>query len=221
MMLEDLLIRARVALSDAPTLYVPVSGGSDSALVFWLCNQIKPNATIGLHAVKHTYPPLPKDDLGIKCADWFQGVGEVRKIELEWFSEENRWANFLARAQGKFHYYQKGWLVGCTNKTELTLGTYSLASRVAPILPIASIWKSDVVRLCQAIGVPEIILEGSRHADLDCGRPEQMAEIPFEIVDSFCKQPEIKSEMLTEAQYSYLVEVYNSNLWKNDLPRVI
>ena len=204
----------RVEAAEAKNgLLVPISGGSDSALCFWLANKALPGKVVGVHAGS------PKT---LRCRKWFASIGtEIafvkppgRRAEVE----EMRWARFLA-----LNLERRTWLVGCRNRTEDELHSYSLASRVATFLPIVGVWKSGVIALCQAAGVPAAIIAASRKADPDCGRPEAMAEIPFELVDLYLqvKLAEVSPLLLgnlTRAQRFYLEGIYFYNRFKSALP---
>ena len=86
--------------------------------------------------------------------------------------EAARWALMLSLS-----LEVRGWLVGTRNRTEEELGTFSLASRVATFLPLAGLWKSEVMAACAHVGVPGEILESSRRADPSCGRPQEMVDL--------------------------------------------
>lgn len=194
-------IREKAAI--ARGLLVPVSGGSDSALAFWLCARAFPDRTLAVHAGTPTT---------LRCRYWFSSIGSIgfETVSNEYRDEEARWARFLSDS------LERGWwLVGCRNRTEDALGTYSLASRAATFLPIVGVWKSDVMRMCEALGVPEEIMASSRRADPDCGRPEEMAEIPFELIDAFLTGD---ASGLTDAQRAYLTQVVERNAFKRTLP---
>src|SRR3990167_1566892 len=131
--LAKLLAALKTATAFAPMLYVPVSGGSDSALTFWLLNQAAPGRVVGIHCRHEALPTVEEQEL--RCLDWFEKVGKVDGLLTEceeWkIREEIMWAKFLAASLGKMRHSwpTPGWLVGCRNRTEDVLGTYSLASR--------------------------------------------------------------------------------------------
>ncbi len=191
-------------------LLVPISGGSDSALCFWLCAQALPKQTLAVFAGKE-----------IRAERWFKKVGKIKKIASPPASENRevmRWAKFL-----ELNLKEKRVLVGTRNRTEDALGTYSLASRVAAFFPIAGIWKSDVIELCEYIGVPEEVIGSSRRADPECGRPKELAEIPVALIDIFLKVGERKLSRkalaaLSSGQLRYLERLYTQNSFKKTLP---
>lgn len=193
---------------------VPISGGSDSALCFWLCVQ-----ALGRERVVAAYCGAADT---LRCRDWFEALGTVRYLESPEGSDEHqeiqRWALMLAQARTV-----RGWLVGSRNRTEQVLGTYSLASRLATCMPLCRLWKSELMALCTQVGVPAEILQSSLRADPACGRPKELADISFAAVDLFLQvqlgeQPESALQMLSVPQVEYLKDVYRRNRFKQELP---
>jgi 3-hydroxybutyrate dehydrogenase len=196
----------------ARKLLIPVSGGSDSALCFAACAAAYPEKVIGVFMG-------PREHL--RCHEWFESIGNVTYHEeplREGDAEIARWATFLEMSKNS-----SAWLVGSRNKTEELTGLYSLASRVATFLPLSRIWKTDVMELCDQVGVPAEITASSRRADPNCGRPEELAEIPLEKIDLYLKVQEGEFapsclESLTAQQVGYLAHVIEQNQHKQFLP---
>ncbi len=198
------------AVPQGVDILVPVSGGSDSALCFWLCNQVYKEQTQGLCIGTQ-----------LRSRDWFDSVGTVVLHDIA-FGGENpevlRWAHFLTVCLEENRI-----LFGSRNRTESHLGTFSNASRVASYLPLAGLWKYEVMELCEYVGIPEEITASSRQADPECGRPQKMADIHYEAVDFFLQE---KIGMVTDTklfrpspeQYEYLEDVYAKNFYKSKLP---
>ncbi len=192
---------------------VPVSGGSDSALCFWLCAKaLPPGRAIAFYVGQ-----------SLRSRDWFDSVGTVLAVDepsrgTDVEPEAMRWAMTVSHARA-----HRCWVAGSRNRTEDVFGTYSLASRVCTLFPLAGLWKSGVMDLCKEIGVPEEILQSSLRADPACGRPQQMADIPFACVDLFLQvrlgeRPEKELVRLDGAQRDYLESVYQRNQFKKRLP---
>jgi len=227
--LQHLIEAVRKSAQAAPLLYVPVSGGSDSAFAFWVLNKAKPGCVIGLHAQRYagqrTYLPDADEKFpDLRCREWFEKQAEVQEVMVSGTDEEREelmWAKFLATSLGR-KGSKKGWLVGCRNRTEHVLGTYSLASRLATFLPLVSVWKSDILRLCVQAEVPDEIIASSKRADPNCGRPTSMAEIPLDVVDDFCAhvvEGDTKSRITwTKEQQEYLAGIVERNAFKRSLP---
>jgi NH3-dependent NAD+ synthetase len=210
--LHSLIGWLRQAAAASHGLLVPVSGGSDSALCFWLCTEAFPERTLGVHAGAE-----------LRCRSWFEARGRVDTIpppegRTGREREVHRWATML-----DLGLTQLRWLVGSRNRTEEVFGTYSLASRLATLLPLAGVWKSEVMRLCQHAGVPAEIATSSRRADPECGRSAEMSEVPLELIDLFLqvKTGELTIDSLstfTPGQLDYLEGIYQYNQFKKALP---
>ena len=204
-------VRRTTDYNNGRGVLIPVSGGSDSALCFWICTHaLPPGRAIGAYVGTQ-----------LRCQDWFEQLGPIRYLPApppELHPEGARWSMMLSLSLSV-----RGWLASTRNRTEVVFGTYSLASRVATYLPLAGLWKTEVMELARSVGVPEEILASSRRADPSCGRPVEMADIPFETVDRFLQvrigeRPESDLTAVPEATRLYLDTVYRRNQFKNDLP---
>ncbi|HET7844836.1 MAG TPA: hypothetical protein VFL14_11840 [Xanthomonadales bacterium] len=191
---------------------VPVSGGSDSALCLWLCAQALPRGHV----------TAAYAGTSLRCREWFEALAPVRFVQAPDATPQHveaaRWALMLSLS-----LELRGWLVGTRNRTEETLGTFSLASRVATFLPLAGLWKSEVMAACAHVGVPAEILASSRRADPACGRPQAMADIPFEHVDAFLRvrsgdAPLATLDALPRETVAYLDATWRRNRFKQSLP---
>ena len=206
--LQQLIDDIRETAADAEALLVPVSGGSDSGLCFWLCCQAFPEKTSGVHAGTE-----------LRARGWFESAGRIELIGFDGAEkEELRWARFLA-----LNLERRAWLVGSRNRTEDLLGTYSLASRLATYLPIVNVWKSRVMELCRAAGVPDEIIASSYQADPACGRPAELAAIPYGKIETLLKftlgQGSYRDlEELSRAEIVYLDALRQRNAFKMKLP---
>ena len=110
-------IRSTAAASRG--LLVPVSGGSDSALCFWLCAKALPP--------RHAVAAYVGDRL--RCRTWFESLGLLHRFpvpagETAADPEAQRWAVMISHGRR-----ERCWMVGSRNRTEDVFGTYSLASR--------------------------------------------------------------------------------------------
>jgi NH3-dependent NAD+ synthetase len=208
-------IRQTTDVAGGRGVLVPVSGGSDSALCLWLCAQALPRGRALAAYVGGTSHPL-------RCQPWFESFAELRILPAPPDSEADpemlRWATMLHHAKAN-----RCWLAGSRTRTEDTFGTYSLASRLATYQPLAGTWKTEVMELCDLVGVPREITESSRQADPACGRPMEMADIPFAYVDRFLQakighHPPTDLAALDEPQRAYLETVYRRNQFKKHLP---
>jgi len=193
-------------------LLVPVSGGSDSALAAYVCSQAVGDRASGIYFGD-----------SLRSQDWFEQQMSIEVVESyddNLDAEASRWAHVITRGLVDHEV-----IVGTRNRTEDVLGTYSSASKVAAMLPLVGVWKTDVMRLCQYIDVPQEIIDSSRQADDDCGRPENLAAIPFDVLDDFLKVkvgelPLDTKLAIGEDELAYLESVYAKNRFKDLLPYV-
>lgn len=65
--------------------------------------------------------------------------------------------------------------VGSRNATEQAMGGFTLITGAVSLMPIADIFKTEVLDICAHLGVPGIAMEKSREIDCDCGRFEIQA----------------------------------------------
>lgn len=190
---------------------IPISGGSDSALCFWLYNQLFPERVVGVYFGK-----------ALRSRSWFESTGVVRVMVTPLDIHDPEIARFAMLLDVALAEHRL--LIGTRNRTETMLGAYSRASRLASHIPLAGVWKSDILDLCAYAGVPEEIIVSSREADPVCGRPEELARIPFDAVDNFLKAkigglPRADEGLLPE-QRAYLEGLYIRNRFKEEYPVV-
>ena len=185
---------------NAEKLLVPVSGGSDSALVLKLCSMAYPDKTLGIYYGHRS---------ALREATYLESLAPICYAPAFEGDEIDRWAALL-----KYSRDTGGWIVGSRNRTEEEMGTYSMASRVVGLLPLVRTWKSEVMEFCEGLGIPSSIMESSRRADPDCGRPEELAEIPLETIDTYLQG----SKLSSDKQMEYLDSVIKYNSFKKDLP---
>ncbi len=190
-------------------ILIPISGGTDSALCFWLYNQVYPDRTLGVYFGE-----------SLRCHDWFASQGKVRimKLSEDVFEDMElfRWAKCI-----EIGLLENRILIGNRNKTEHIMGSFSLASRVSSFLPLMDLWKYEILELCQHIGVAPEVIESSSQADPRCGRPEELAQIPFLEVDRFLMEKiGINDEVasISSEQKEYLEDLYRQGSFKRYLP---
>jgi NH3-dependent NAD+ synthetase len=204
--LRRLVVWLREAAAPAKRLLVPVSGGSDSSLCFWLCTRAHPEKTVGVFFGGE-----------LRGRAWLEAQGRVETYPAPGGApieqEVRRWLMLLEMSVAR-----GGWLIGARNRTEDVFGTYSMASRIVGCLPLARLWKSEVMELSALVGVPEEVLASSRRADPNCGRPWELAEIGVELIDVYLRVREGDLPAGELAQVAYLDHVRSQNAFKRALP---
>ena len=209
--IDKLIVALHTQAVYAPGLVLPVSGGSDGALAFWLGAKAFPGRMIGLHFGDN-----------LRGREWFESLGQIDYLSLpdsEIGAEELRWASTLSYCRTRNFF----WPVGSRNRTEDALRTYSRSSTVATILPIVGVFKSDVIKLCEHIGVPAEIIASSRRPDPPCGRPTELADIGIERIDIFVRchlglDPIERMSKLSEPEIVYLTQLCGETAFKAQIP---
>lgn len=192
--------------SDRP-IYIPISGGTDSALTFYLYNQVYPKRTLGIYFGDRL--PFEK---------WFTQIGKVIK-ETRWNTYDKeiaRWSKLLEKS-----IKDGAIIIGTRNRTEHLLGTFSHASRLSFHLPIISLFKNEVLQICEEIGCPNEMIEESRKPDASCGRYAEYTKIGIEKIDEYVKMihdNKVKKEVLKSKDFKYIKDLYNKNSYKKNLP---
>lgn len=197
----------RETAAPARGLLVPISGGTDSALAFWLCAQAFPEKVMAVHV-----------GADLPHAAWFRIFGRVERLPtIAGEDDIGRWARFL-----RLSIAGDRWLVGSRNRTEHELGQFSLASRLAPYLPVVGTWKTEVLALCRKIGAPEAMIARSLEPDPDCGRPAELSAIPYAAIEAFLMEKNggaaPGSAPLDAAQRAYLEATWRGSRFKTSLP---
>ncbi len=222
----------------APGLIVGISG-TDSILTFLACakafeNLGKPDRVLGLNFEHTSKNEFAGKGQAFECAKtsgnwvkeeifpWLKTVAPHAKLEVDDtipHSDENvRWGHLFSRSvketnarQGLVseHYFP----VGTRNATEQALGTYSQISKSVSLLPIINLFKSEVLELCEFLGVPQIAIDKSREIDCDCGRFDVQANHMREL-DLFimARQNLLSKEFVKQAMpqdvYAAVMEFY-------------
>lgn len=127
---------------------------------------------------------------------WLRGQAPQAQLlvddTIDYTCDHSRWAalfkSSLNGASRTEMLSQSGhyWVVGTRNATEDALGTYANLSAAASVQPLIRLWKSDVLSLCQWLGVPQLAIDNSRQVDCDCGRYDLAAD-HIEEVDMILK----------------------------------
>lgn len=178
---------------NAPGVIVGLSG-TDSILTFLACHQAyqnlgKPERVVGVNFVHDVADPdgtgpiqcigADKNWFSEEIMPWLQDVAPgstlITDDTIKVSDDNKRWGRLFSMAvedvdarQGmnSDHYF----VVGTINKTEKTLGTYSLAAARPSMQPISQLYKTEVLQICEMLGVPDIAMQKSREIDCDCGR---------------------------------------------------
>lgn len=193
----------------APGLMVGISG-TDSILAFMICARAferlgRADRVVGVH-YGAPFPPPDRNEAQIaRILSASPSYRWVQRIIVPWLKDQApdasvvtddsidvrddyaRWAalfhrsiNF-AKASEAYNAVNSFWVCGTRNATEEALSAYSNISGAVSLQPIIGLWKTEVLAICEWLGVPAIAAEHSRQVDCNCGRFDLAAEHISEI----------------------------------------
>lgn len=221
----------------APGAIVGISG-TDSILTFLAAakaykNLNKPSRILGVHfGVQSQF-----NWVATSIIPWLEAQAEGARFEVTDLGDNNkndhvRWGTLFGRAVDETddnnslsssHYFP----LGTRNATENYLGTYSQISKAVSLLPIIDFYKSEVLEICEHLGVPDIAMQKSCEIDCDCGRFDVAANHMQEVDWFIMKQKGAVSKEFFDQNVSqdvqaavmeYVMEERSRNEFRNKTP---
>jgi NH3-dependent NAD+ synthetase len=229
-LIKRLTNKVKMSANPVPGFIVGLSG-TDSIVTFILLNEVARTEgfkVFGVHYVDRV--PAPNSLFIRETLPWLkEKFSDSSFIQISQTSCENparayngnldqtRWADLHYRA-----VEQKYWTVSTVNATEKALGTFGIMSNSASIAPIISLYKSEVLKICEEYGVPSTVIAASRLPDCICGRDEFAAE-NIELIDELLRYNLTKSysaDLLRNA-CDYIRDTRRENDFKNRTPYIV
>ena len=170
----------KVRMSATPvTGFVLGLSGTDSIITLILLCEVAKTEGFRVEAYHYVHTFEKKDRVEVELMPWLRERYEdvVLVTTGTSIADQQIWADLHWRAA-----LDRTWVVSTVNATEKALGTYSIMANSASIAPITSLYKSEVLALCEELGVPEYFIKASRLPDCLCGRDEFAAE-NIELID--------------------------------------
>ena len=196
---KDLIVSKKM-----PGAIVGISG-TDSILAFLICARAfaelgKADRVLGVH-YGAPFPPADKtpDQLekilsvnpsyrwvARSIVPWLRdkAPGTIVTVDdsIDFTDDHQRWASLMRSALSGASRTEMldatncYWVVGTRNATEQALGTYSNISGAVSLQPLIGLYKSDILKICAGLGVPQLAIDKSRQVDCDCGRYDLAAD---------------------------------------------
>lgn len=182
--------------------------GTDSIVAFSVLSsaldraQVKfgtPYRLVGIHYADPTKKPGAFQRLALPWLEELHPEADIMVVEpLGGNQDQQRWADLQLRSVNAVILSDDGphitalpeeeryWVAGTINATEHALGKHSVLANAVSMQPIRSLWKSDIMRACEEMGVPGEILENARLPDCMCGRDEIAAQ-HIELIDDILR----------------------------------
>lgn len=179
--------------------------GTDSILAFLVCARAfaalgKAERVLGVH-YGAPFPPADKTEeqlakilsvnpsyrwVARSIVPWLRdkapGAQVVVDDSIDFTDDYQRWASLMrsslsgASRTEMLDAANCYWVVGTRNATEQALGTYSNISGAVSLQPLINLYKSDILKICAGLGVPQLAIDKSRQVDCDCGRYDLAAD---------------------------------------------
>lgn len=175
-------IKVKVEDAGAKGVVVGLSGGVDSSVVAVLCNEVVP--TLGLIMPCHSEKSDTRDALTLiekfHISHDSPNLTEVFDLLLPELRNQTELANANLKSRLRmsvlYHYAntENKLVVGTSNKSELLTGYFTKwGDGIADILPIADLYKTDVIKLAKDLGIPKRIIEKQPSAGLWEGQTDE------------------------------------------------
>lgn len=224
-------LTGKVKMSANPVkgLIVGLSG-TDSIATFILLNEVAKTEGFAVHGVHYVdRVPAPQTLFMREAYPWLKEKFPEAFIFISGTSCENaarayngnldqtRWADLHYRA-----VEQQLWTVSTVNATEKALGTFGIMANSASIAPIVSLYKSEVLQICEEYGVPAAVIAASRLPDCICGREEFAAE-NIELIDELLRYnltKDYSGEIIRKAT-DYIRDTKRANDFKTRTPYTV
>lgn len=216
----------KVEMSATPvTGFVVGMSGTDSIATYILLNEVakeKGFDVVGVHYVTGDVSTARTTFLKHGCG-WLSSLSRFPKgliIAANPYSDTDqaRWAGLHEYALR----YNRYWVTSTVNATEQALGTFSILANSASIKPIVSLYKSEVLQVCEEYGVPQELINSSRIPDCLCGRDEFAAE-NIQLIDDVLRNnltQDYSAEMVKKAM-DYIRDTKRENDFKNRTPYTV
>ena len=164
--------------------------GTDSIVAFSVLSsaldraQVKfgtPYRLVGIHYADPTKKPGAFQRLALPWLEELHPEADIMVVEPLGGNQDDDGPHITALPEE-----ERYWVAGTINATEHALGKHSVLANAVSMQPIRSLWKSDIMRACEEMGVPGEILENARLPDCMCGRDEIAAQ-HIELIDDILR----------------------------------
>ncbi len=194
--IEDFL-RNQVSKNNSSGLIFGLSGGVDSAVTSYLCHRALPNQTLALLMPDSKISPKTETEDAIKMVEELKldyKLIDINPIVNQYSKylepSEKALGNLRARVRANLLYYyanlKKYLVVGSSDKSEFLIGYFTkFGDGSVDILPIVSLYKTQVKKMGEFLGVSQSILSKKSSPNLWLGHfAEEELGMSYDEIDS-------------------------------------
>ncbi len=194
--IEDFL-KTKLEKSNSDGLILGLSGGIDSSVITYLCSRVLKEKTLALVMPDSKISPKEETEDALKIIDSL-GINykllDINLIVSEYskYIEPNERAlgNLRARVRATILYYYANsknlLVVGSSDKSEFLIGYFTkFGDGSSDILPIVSLYKTQVREIAKFLGVPKNIIEKKSSPNLWKGHSaEEEIGVRYDEIDA-------------------------------------
>ena len=190
-------LKTQVSENNSNGLIFGLSGGVDSAVTGYLCHKALPDKLMALLLPDSKISPKSETEDAIKIVEELKldyKLIDINPIVNQYSKylepSERALGNLRARVRANLLYYyanvKKYLVVGSSDKSEFLIGYFTkFGDGSADILPIVSLYKTQVRKIGQYLGIPESILSKKSSPNLWLGHfAEEELGMSYDEIDS-------------------------------------
>ncbi len=190
-------LKTRVEKSNTNGIILGLSGGIDSSVITYLCSRVLKEKTLALVMPDSKISPKEETEDALKIIDELGIDYKLLDINLivSGYSnvlepDERALGNLRARVRANILYYYANsknlLVVGSSDKSEYLIGYFTkFGDGSSDILPIVSLYKTQVREIAKFLGAPQNIIEKKSSPNLWKGHiAEEEIGVSYEEIDS-------------------------------------